>query len=165
MSDQDWMNDPRLKAAALSGSATNRHYSFQERLGMALQAVKILEGLVRDLDQAAASRQEDEPLVVETSYTDLEATLRRVMRERETARAEGIRTGWEQATEALVVADSMCRQSAIGANGHFEPSEYDSSYSVAADLIYALIPPDPLVDRTLKPVAESPPPTPGVIDT
>lgn len=72
MSDQDWMNDPRLKAAAFSGSATNKHYSFQERLGMALQAVKILEELVRQLDAELA--KEPGPRVFDFSQLPDEIT-------------------------------------------------------------------------------------------
>lgn len=48
---QDWLQDPRLKAAAFSGSATNKAYSYAERLALAMQAIEILENLVRDQDR------------------------------------------------------------------------------------------------------------------
>ena len=66
---QDWLQDPRLQAAAWSGSAANKVYSYTERLAMAMKAISILEDLVRDLDREVADLTAEPQEAVDSNLT------------------------------------------------------------------------------------------------
>lgn len=51
MADQDWQEDPRVKAAAFEGLSHNRAMSLAERLGSAQQAIELLRTVIEKLEE------------------------------------------------------------------------------------------------------------------